>query len=70
MPQEEFEFTITADGEVRLETHGVKGKRCEEYLKYFEKLIGRVKEKQHTAEYYEPEAEIEVELELHQEVKS
>ena len=69
MRNEEFDFILHPDGEIELKTHGVKGKRCLEYLKYFEALLGKARQVDHTSEMYEQEVELELGLELHQKVR-
>ena len=49
----EIEVTIDEDGEVKMETHGLKGKKCIDELNSFEKPLGTIKETQKTSEYYE-----------------
>lgn len=58
MAQEEFDFVITPDGEVRMETHGVKGPRCLERLAFFAGLLGEVRSQELTADYYQGEGEL------------
>ena len=54
MEQHEFVISIAADGTVRVETHGVKGPACEEYVKLFEEILAGQGVFERTAEYYEP----------------
>lgn len=49
-----LKITVFPDGYVQAETVGIKGKKCEEYFPFFEKLLqGRVVEKIHTEEFYQ-----------------
>lgn len=58
MPQREFDITIEPDGEVRLHVRGYKGKSCLEAAKLFERVVGPLKSKQLTSEYYEPDEQV------------
>jgi hypothetical protein len=49
----EIELTFSADGEVRLETHGLKGQGCLAETESLEKALGRVKQRTRTSEFYE-----------------
>jgi hypothetical protein len=51
----ELEVIITPSGEVRVEVKGAKGKACLQYVELFEQRVGRVKRKDVTSEFYEPE---------------
>ena len=54
MEQHEFNIEVTPDGAVRIETRGVKGPACEEYVKLFEEILAGQGAFERTAEYYEP----------------
>ena len=58
--REEIEIVIGKDGEVKVHTHGMKGKKCLQYIKILETAVGKIKEHVHTAEYYEPEPDVEI----------
>lgn len=60
--KQELEIVIDPKGEVSILTKGVKGKKCLNYLKQFEKEIGRVKVKRLTSEYYEPEPKVGIQV--------
>jgi len=49
----EIELTFTPEGEVRLETHGLKGQSCLAETEALEKALGRVKQRTRTSEYYQ-----------------
>ena len=50
---------IRKDGTVEAETKGIKGKKCEDYIKIIEELTdSKVINKEFTREYYENEEEI------------
>ncbi len=52
----EIELLFTPDGEVRLETRGLKGKTCLDETESLERALGTVKERQKTSEYYQQPA--------------
>jgi len=58
MEKHEIEVIITPEGDVRLVTHGIKGPKCLDVVKFLEEALGVVKNREHTGEYYEPEAHI------------
>lgn len=51
----EIEVYIDECGEVRMKTHGFKGKKCVDELKSFEKGLGPMSNVKKTSEYYEKE---------------
>jgi hypothetical protein len=61
---EEFEITISPDGEVVVHMKGVKGQRCVKYSEFFVGLIGNIKKQEFTSEHYEPEEEVEIYLHI------
>ena len=58
MPQREFDITIGPDGEVALHVQGYKGKACLEAAKLFEQIVGELKGRQETSEFYEPDEQV------------
>ncbi len=58
--KEEIEIVIGKDGEVHVQTKGIKGKKCMEYIRIVEKAVGKIKEQVLTSEYYEPEPDVEL----------
>ena len=66
MKQQDFEITIDATGEVKVHIKGIKGKKCLEIAKMFEQMLGEMTEQELTAEYYEPEPDVEIHLEDHE----
>jgi hypothetical protein len=69
MGQEEIEVVIGSDGEVVLETHGIKGAACMKVMEAFVKALGKTRSVEQTAEYYEAESAVDVETHLEQEVR-
>jgi hypothetical protein len=49
----EIELVFTPEGEVRLETRGLKGKTCITETRSLEQALGTVKERAKTSEYYQ-----------------
>lgn len=52
----EIELTFTPEGEVRIETHGLKGKTCVTETEGLEKALGSVKSRTKTSESYQQPA--------------
>jgi hypothetical protein len=52
----EIELVFTLEGEVRLETRGMKGKTCVTETESLERALGTVKERTRTSEYYQQPA--------------
>lgn len=56
--KKQLKITLMPNGEIKMETHGIKGKKCLEYAELLEKLADAKIEKQElTSEYYEQEVE-------------
>jgi hypothetical protein len=66
MAQHEVEIRIGKDGKVKVHVKGAKGKACLEYAQWLAQVIGEVKERQLTSEYYEPE--VRSRIDLHQDL--
>jgi hypothetical protein len=49
----EIELVFTPDGQVRLETRGLKGKTCLEETEALEKALGTVESRTRTSEFYQ-----------------
>jgi hypothetical protein len=54
----EIELLFTPEGEVRVVTHGLKGKTCLAETEALEKVLGTVKERTKTSEYYQQPATV------------
>ncbi len=63
MPQREFEITIAPDGGVELHVKGYKGKSCLEALKIFEQVVGELRARRETSEFYEPDEQVQLNIE-------
>lgn len=66
MSREEIEITIGADGEVNLETHGIKGAACNRVMEAFVRALGKLKTAQQTDEFFEAAVDVEVDSHLDQ----
>ena len=66
MAQHEVEITISKSGEVRVHVNGVKGKGCLEYAEWLAEVVGKVKDRQLTSEFYEPDTKAKIELRTEQ----
>lgn len=55
-------FNISPDGDITITVQGVKGQSCTELTADLEAALGVVVDQQHTSEYYEEEARLEVTL--------
>lgn len=57
-----MQIKLMPNGEIKMETHGVKGKKCDDYVELFKKLVdANIVEVKHTNEYYESETLIDAE---------
>jgi len=63
MPQREFDITIAPDGGVELHIQGYKGKSCLEVMKIFEQVVGELKGRRETSEFYEPDEVVQFNIE-------
>ena len=63
MQHREFDITIGPDGTVELHVKGYKGKSCLEALKVFEEIVGAVKSRRETSEFYEPDEQVQYRIE-------
>jgi len=63
MPQREFEITIAPDGSVEVHVKGYKGKSCLEAMKIFEQVVGEMKSRLETSEFYEPDEHVQFNIE-------
>jgi hypothetical protein len=54
----EIELVFTPEGEVRLETRGLKGKTCLAETEALEKALGSVADRTKTSEFYQQPAAV------------
>jgi len=57
--QEELEIEIDATGRVQVHVKGMPGKRCLDYLKIFQDLLGPVTDQHPTEEFYQETVQTE-----------
>ena len=56
MSKKQLKIKLLPNGEIQMETVGIKGKKCEEYIAFFEQISNaKIKEIEHTKEYFEQE---------------
>ena len=52
-----MQIKLLPNGEIRMETHGVKGKKCLDYIELLKKLVDvEITDTQLSEEYYETES--------------
>jgi hypothetical protein len=59
MKAREFDVTIGSDGIVEVHVKGYKGRGCLEAAKLFEQIVGQLQAQRLTAEYYDPEEQVQ-----------
>ena len=60
MEPHDLEIEIGKDGRVKVKTSGAKGKRCLEYARLLERIVGKSLGQELTAEFYEPDSKVEI----------
>lgn len=56
MSKKQLKIKLLPNGEIQMETVGIKGKKCLEYITLLEKLADvKITKKEYTDEYYEQE---------------
>ncbi|RRJ94279.1 DUF2997 domain-containing protein [Opitutaceae bacterium TAV4] len=65
MPHREIDITIAPDGQVQVHVQGYKGARCLDALALIQQLVGEEKQRQLTSEYYEPDDDVNLNIEQH-----
>ena len=54
-----LKIKLLPNGEIQMETHGVKGKKCLYYIDLLKKLVDvKISDVQYSQEYYETETEV------------
>lgn len=55
-----MKIKLLPNGEIQMETIGIKGKKCLDYVEILKKLVDvRIEKTQLTQEYYETETEVQ-----------
>jgi hypothetical protein len=62
MKQHDLEIEIGRDGRVKVKISGAKGKSCLEYAKFLQEIVGKLQKQELTAEYYEPEEQVRIDV--------
>lgn len=56
MNQKKLKITLLPNGEIKMQTEGIKGKKCLDYAKLMEQLAdAKITSQELTSEYYETE---------------
>ena len=59
MSDKKLKIKLLPNGEIQMETHGVKGKKCLDYIDVLKKLVDcKITDTQLSQEYYETETEV------------
>ena len=59
MSDKKLKIKLLPNGEIQMETHGVKGKKCLDYIEVLKKLVDvKILDTQLSQEYYETETEV------------
>ena len=59
MSDKKLKIKLLPNGEIQMETHGVKGKKCLDYIDLLKKLVDvNITDTQLSQEYYETETEV------------
>ena len=59
MSEKKLKIKLLPNGEIQMETQGVKGKKCLDYIDVLKKLVDvKITETQLSQEYYETESEV------------
>ena len=59
MSNKKLKIKLLPNGEIQMETHGVKGKKCLDYIEVLKKLVNvKITDTQLSQEYYETETEV------------
>ena len=60
MSDKKLKIKLLPNGEIQMETQGVKGKKCLDYIEVLKKLVDvKITDTQLSQEYYETETEID-----------
>ncbi len=60
MAKKQLKIKLLPNGEIKMETVGIKGKKCLDYVEMMEILAGeKVQKTEYTNEYYEAEETVE-----------
>jgi len=59
MSDKKLKIKLLPNGEIQMETHGIKGKKCLDYIEVLKKLADvKITDTQLSQEYYETDTEV------------
>ena len=59
MSDKKLKIKLLPNGEIQMETHGIKGKKCLDYIDVLKKLVdAKITDTKLSQEYYETETEV------------
>ena len=59
MSDKKLKIKLMPNGEIQMETHGIKGKKCLDYIEVLKKLADvKITDTQLSQEYYETDTEV------------
>lgn len=59
MSDKKLKIKLLPNGEIQMETQGIKGKKCLDYIEVLKKLVNvKITDTQLSQEYYETETEV------------
>ena len=62
MTKKQLKIKLMPNGEIQMETIGIKGQKCREYIPLMESIADiKITEQKFTEEYYEQEEDIDLE---------
>ena len=60
MAKKQLKIKLLPNGKIQITTVGIKGKKCLDYLDFFQALTnGKIEKQEFTSEYYEEEQNIQ-----------
>ena len=60
MAKKQIEIRIYKDGTIQSETHGIKGRKCMDYMEVLQELLqARITDSEFTPEYLQTDIEVE-----------
>ena len=60
MSDKKLKIKLLPNGEIQMETHGVKGKKCLDYIEVLKKLVDvKITDTKLSQEYYETETNVQ-----------
>ncbi len=70
MAKKQLKIKLLPNGEIKMETVGIKGKKCLDYVKFMELLAdAKVEKQEFTKEYYEQDDTQTYQNEINQDIR-